>query len=346
MSRIKKTGLRLAAAAALLAPCLAGMAATPYPNTSFFGVDFDRGAAWYRHCMRVEKLAPPRPAPRAPTPKCSAQDLYDDAQAKPAASAAEWREVRECASATANDSVLMMLYANGYGVPRNPDLAIRYACGLENVALAEMESRVEHLAEGAGDKPFDFCDDITSGLSGATCADIQESRQRRLREAELDRYAATLAPAARPAFAALRTAAEKFARTSEDKESDMQGTAAVGLATGLGGKRRAEFLGDVRSLQAGTFARGDGERLRELDSELNRVYRAVLGKPSAQEGEPERIGNLTITREDVRATERTWVAYRNAWLAFLKAGAIRADANAVNAMLTSRRIGQLSRISH
>jgi hypothetical protein len=50
--------------------------------------------------------------------------------------------VRACALATNNNAVLMMLYANGYGVARDTDRAIHHACILDFIAKSEMEHRI------------------------------------------------------------------------------------------------------------------------------------------------------------------------------------------------------------
>lgn len=99
------------------------LAAARYPNTSNFGVPFSEDEPWYQQCIRVEKLkAPPMPAVSEP---CDASDLYYTKRSQ-AATQAEWSKVRACAITRADNSVLMMLYANGFGVRRDTDMAIHY----------------------------------------------------------------------------------------------------------------------------------------------------------------------------------------------------------------------------
>ncbi|MDB4989779.1 MAG: hypothetical protein JWN04_4957 [Myxococcaceae bacterium] len=65
------------------------------------------------------------------------------------------------------DAILMMLYANGRGVSRNLELAIKLACNGDG-AEDEINERVqalETLASGPRKEPFDFCDDAESGLT-------------------------------------------------------------------------------------------------------------------------------------------------------------------------------------
>lgn len=68
-----------------------------------------------------------------------------------------------------------MIYANGSGVPRNADLALKFACEIEDEASAEQEARINHLlllrqmSDLPVAPPFDLCDNITSGFMGAYC---------------------------------------------------------------------------------------------------------------------------------------------------------------------------------
>jgi uncharacterized protein YecT (DUF1311 family) len=306
------------------------------------------GDAWYQRCLAVKQAKPPAselPA-RPPAGKCNPIDLYYDARAKDAPRAADWGRVRECAFATHNETVLMMLYANGYGVRQDLALATRYACSLDQVAPAEMESRVAHLQQpSTSGKTFDFCDDITSGVSGAVCASMQERQRERGTTARLDRFAAALPPSAKAAFARLRKAQAMFAEASEGNENDMHGTGAAGFAIEARGRINAEFAHDVSAVAARrepTYGAGDHAR---LDAELNQAYRHIMELPSKQDGSPERIGDSTMTRDGVRATQRAWLKYRDAWAEFLLAAGNPLDPVSFKALLTERRTKQLAEVA-
>lgn len=340
---------RRAGFAVLLAGGLGAHAApagvVPYPNTSGFGVDFDSSEDWHRQCMRVAHPSPlPATASAGRTQACKA-DLYYLTRDRAATSPAEWRQVRECALADGDDAVLMMLYANGYGLARDTDRAIYHACRLDT-AKAEMEARVDHLASAGAaldDQPFDLCDHITSGRMGAVCAAIGERRDERVRRARLDRFAAALPAAAREPFARLRQAAAVFARKSAN-ETDMTGTGGAGFALRQAGRRDEEFMETLFGAASGKIGRASAAQLARLDRQLKLQYRRVLATPSAQADQPERIGYSTVTRNDVRATEQAWLAYRKAWAAYLAAARSPADLASVRAQLTRQRIAQLKRL--
>jgi hypothetical protein len=341
--------LRSAALAAfLLWACNAGAAqADPpsYPNTEGFGVPFEQGEDWHRHCTRAARLAPP-PAPVKPgTLRCDATSLYYLKRDRASTSPAEWRQVRACAEANGDDAVLMMLHANGYGTPRDLDRAIYHACKLDT-AKAEMEGRVAYLASPAAvaeTHPFDLCDHITSGRMGGVCGAIEEERADRIRGARLERFAASLRAPARQPFARLRQAAEAFARKSAD-EVDRSGTGAAGFTIRHAGRRDEEFMETLLKAASGKLPRASADELAQLGRQLHVQYQRVMGIASEQEHHPERIGYSTVERGAVRSTERVWLAYRAAWRPFLAAAGLRSDPISVEAMLTRQRIAQLKRI--
>lgn len=341
---------RLATAAITLVTCLcaagAARAADDYPNTSGFGVPFSADEAWYRQCKRVEKRAAPDPAPaRADIAKCDAGDLYYARLNQADTSQAEWNAVRACATAHADNAVLAMLFANGLGVPRDADTALHYACAMEHVAKAEMVSRVAHLAAPAGTEVrrstrFDQCDDITSGYMGSVCAAIREDVDGRVRTARLERLAATLPAPSRAAFARLRAAAERYVGAA-DGEVDMQGTAAPALALEHQGKLREQFMQAALDAAAGRLPPASGPDHEKRDAELNALYKNVMALPSTQDGWPDRIGSSTIEHASVRATERLWLAYRDAFAAFAATLPSGPDTLAARTLLTGQRAAQL-----
>ena len=343
--------LRRAVLAALLLATLGAHAAAPavaYPNTSNFGVPFHEDEDWYRQCMRVAERAPSAAWSAAPTPAGERTDAtirYYQKRDQATTTVAEWRVVRDQALALGDDAVLMMLYANGYGVARDADRALYHACRL-NTAKAEMEGRVAYLASSAAaadGQAFDLCDHITSGRMGGVCAAIDADRNDRLRARRLDRFAASLPAAARAPFARLRQAADAFARKSAD-EVDMTGTGAAGVAFRHAGQRDKEFVDTLFKAASGRLARANAAQLARLDRQLNVEYRNVLASQSADENHPERTAYSTVTRDDVRSTERAWLAYRDAWTAYLAAARPRGDLVSVQAELTRQRIAQLERL--
>lgn len=325
--------------ATLLACILMPATAAPYPNTGSFGVPFSKDEDWYRQCLRVENQSAPAPAATPPA-DCDASDLYYRKRGQAVTSQAEWDGVRASAVAHGDHAILMMLYANGFGVPRNADIAIRHACQVD-AAKAEMAGRIAHLAAGVpANAVFDQCDDITSGRMGAVCASLRQAQDQRVRGARLERLAATLPAPARAAFQRLQAAAARYAAAA-GAETDMQGTAAPSFAIAREERMREQFMQAVLDAAAGRLPAASSQDAAARDRELNDVYRTLMAAPSPQQDWPDRLGDTTIERKDVRAAERAWIAYRDAFAAFAAQLQAGADANAVNALLTRQRIAAL-----
>ena len=324
------------AAMALTASAMV-LAADPYPNTSTFGVPFAHDEDWYKQCKRVEKLLPAPSAVKAP-PGCNAIDLYDRKRSQASTSQAEWDQVRACALAKNDNDVLMMLYANGYGVPRDMDRAIHHACIVDFASKGEMEARIEHLASGP--KPgqyIDVCDDIQSGRMGAVCTARREAQDRRLRDTRMERAARTLPATSRSAFTKLRQAAERYASEAGSAETDMQGTAAADFALQNQASLREQALQAMLDTIAGKLPPASAEDFAQWDRQLNDAYGKVMAIPSIQDGHPDRIGDSTIEHSAVRKDQRLWLAYRDAFLAFGASLPSGPGADAIRTLLTSQR---------
>jgi uncharacterized protein YecT (DUF1311 family) len=341
---------RLALAGFLLAPSAATLADGPYPHTANFGVPFSTDEDWYRQCMRVEHLAPPlTPIAHKTISDSKATELYYIKRSQAQTSAAEWRQLRDAAIASGDSAVLMMLYANGYGVERDTDMAIRYACSLDFIAKAEMEGRIAHLAALAAEppraaKPFDLCDEVTSGVMGAVCVELRETQDKRVRQARLDRLARKLAPASRDAFATLRAAAERYADAGAI-EVDAQGTLAAAFATQRQARLREQFMQAALDAVDGKLPTMSAEQFAEADRDLNARYQTLMTTPSAQPGHPDWIGASTVSHEDLRKVERLWLAYRDAFAAFGATLESAPDRNAIGATLTSQRSALLANLA-
>ena len=208
-----------------------------------------------------------------------------------------------------------------------------------------MAHRIEHLAAFSRDNvPFDQCDDITSGHMGTICAAIRERQGERVRGARLDRIARALPPTSRIAFAKLRAAAERYA-TEATGEVDMQGTAAPALSMAHGGRLQEEFMQAALDTGSGKLPSTSPAEYARRDAELNALYNDVMGAPTARENWPDNIGDSTITHTAVRKTERRWLAYRNAFVAYVATLPSVSDPVAVKALLTRQRIAGLVKVA-
>lgn len=218
--------------------------------------------------------------------------------------------------------VLMMIYANGRGVPRDLGLARKFACAMWS-APAELSGRLAHLrqlaeANDAG-SPLDVCDDITSGVMGGFCAGREERRASVGRTAALSALQANWSAEQREAFRALRRAADGYFKASTNNEVDLSGTLRGAFMTEHEAALEGELLSMLRDFEAGRLPQGDAASYAADDRALNAVYVQVMKAavhPAGQAWGP--FG--TIEPAGIRTAEIAWLRYRDAWAAF---GAIR-----------------------
>lgn len=251
----------------------------------------------------------------------------------------DWQTVYRCAKQERDDAVLMMLYANGYGVRRDIDRAIAHACRVDG-AVAETTPRIEHLQRikaGQEKGPFDLCDDVTSGMMTGFCATVAEAAAGMERNDALVRLAARFTPGQRKQFAALRHATDAFAQASE-AETDMSGTGRLAMVVEARATVQDGLLADLRAAEGGKLPAGTEVAFTAADKALNDTYRKVMALSTSGEG---RIGYTTVTKDGIRTTQRSWIAYRDAWSAFAQARYPSVPAAAWKNRLTERRTAQL-----
>lgn len=346
ISNITTQGIRyaLAVLAIVAAGGTPGAATIPYPNITSVPDDHPQQEKWYQLCLQVRAENPP-PADQDLPPKaeqlkgCSATDLYYDAWHADSKLLPNWRQVRQCAFATKDFGVLMMLYANGEGVHQNLKLATRYACSLDS-AVAEMEGRVKHLNERSGNRVrahFDQCDDITSGYMQGICAAIQERQQEKLRETQLAAIVKNWHPAEQLALQVAKEKLRDFVNLRAEDETDLSGTARAALQIEAQSEEYDQFLHDIKRLGHCRPPQRTVAAAGTSDQQLQRLLQVVTNPQRQYDVE---LG--TIEPNGIQRTQQAWQAYRDAWRRLVVTKCPDADARPWLATLAARRLAQLS----
>jgi uncharacterized protein YecT (DUF1311 family) len=320
-----------------------GFAAVMYPGAAVGAKE--KNADWYRQCLRVKSLKlPASDLPRASDPAhCDAADLYYDTRNMDAPSDSDWQKVRECAIRTNASDVLMMLYANGAGVSTNLALATRYACSLDS-APAEMKARVTHLQRRArGEDPgsFDLCDDISSGTMHGYCAAVRERQRDRQRAEQLSVVAKTWTGKQQLGFEMVVKAAHYFAQHRADYETDLGSKSKRVLQLEATAAELDQFTRDIQDFESGKLPQFSEAEFRVLDDKMNEVYRQFMGTRVTAASY---LG--TIRKSGVEKTQHAWLAYRDAMELFASTKYPSAPASGLRALLTSRRLTQLTELQN
>jgi uncharacterized protein YecT (DUF1311 family) len=311
-------------------------------------------------CRQVSKLVPPKTdwpdaAQARELAKCDSEALYYGIgmQADPV-------KARQCALLEARrgqvgdggfhgDALLMTVYANGHGAARNLELATAMACRVEG-APAEVDGRVKHLNQllktGWQGDDFSFCDDITSGLAEGQCAAHRASMADVTREHRFDAMAQSWTPAQKKAFSMLRGAADAYVRASSGNEVDMTGTARGARSIAAGQRLNDEFADVLAALQAGKPLTAGDVSFRQADEQLNEIYGRVMliqtpDSDRLPSDPPDVLPDTSVSKSGIRETQRTWLRYRDAWVAFAAARFPKVDADMLKTRLTLQRTDDL-----
>lgn len=335
-----RTGRALTVLAVLAFAAPTKATATNWADTTQDAAD-DPAFAGSKAICRAHKATPIPSPPAGPAAAkgCSSERLAE-AIATTQDGDAAWRcavAEREADSSNedlfAGTAMLMTLFANGRGAPRDLDAAIALACTLDG-APAEMDGRVNHLAalqaSGPGPTAFSPCDDVTSGAGQGACAAHDSAIAARARNAAFAAIAAGLDPAGKASLARLQSAMEAFAVARGENEIDLSGTARLVFQLEAEDAVRDDLLQILKPLPGG---RPKALDTAAVDKALNAAYAAVMATQDPQWGTP--------TKDGIRETERKWLAYRDALRLHMAAVAGAGQADAAVAALTARRAGQL-----
>lgn len=295
---------------------------------------------------RLEAQAQSETSPA--TPGCDEQQLYYGFGQPPAYNEALLCAYRHRASRDHNflngAGTLTMLYANGDAVPRNYELAIRFACesaheGGQNIDMRL--GRLEALRDGklpSGTR-FDLCDEQMSGVMGSYCehitqklADVSRTRKLAQLETRLPIRARTMLPALEAEESSFEKARAKGEYTA------CCGSGAAGFQELDQGQLREQFV-----INLGRFASGSLPRATPADRvKAEQMLRAALAdsqgftpRPTASSMEP--------TPETLATTERAWEQLFAAWMRFVPIAYPNLALNTAATELLRLRIHQLKK---
>ncbi len=351
MTRARITAFAIAAAA------LAGTAyaADKAWNWGTVQDEFSNDASFAQSKAVCRKLGAPvipaadrlSPAQAAALKDCDAEALYYGQ-----GTARDIVKARQCAILSAqgaNDddnffsgkAILMQIYANGLGVPKNLTLATQLACSIES-APAENDGRVMHLQSlmtKPESKPFDLCDDITSGYAGGQCTARDSIATAASRDKAIAAVAARFPATSKPAFADLRKAMDAFAKAHGEGEIDLSGTLRGAFVIEAEDREADQFLQDLTRLADNKWPKGDHAGAAAQDTRLNSDYKSAMSACTAA-----KTNMSTVKADDVRAAQRVWLTYRDAWVHFAATAAPSVPADAVTERITRLRALQLEKL--
>src|SRR5690242_7026849 len=215
----------------------------------------------------------PSPEERPELAACNSYDLYfgfgvpvDSAKARKCAFIERERGQKRPDLVFGGAGLLAMIYANGKGVPRSFDLALKFACEVDG-APAENARRIAHLLqlqqENWAGENFNLCDAATSGFMQGWCAKLWEDLVQVKRVKKLDAMTQSWTPEEQRAFKELQSAANAFFESSARNEVDLSGTGRAAFQIEARACLRDAFLEALNRFERGQFPKykpGDTEK--------------------------------------------------------------------------------------
>ncbi len=260
---------------------------------------------------------------------CEAQDFYYGIGRDK-----DFNKARHCAFINQDSKVLMMIYANGFGVPQNTDFAIRFACEMGG-SSSEISGRIHHLQDvkrSQNKEPnFDYCDDITSGLMQGWCARKDERILADKRSKDLRSLISSWTPSEQKAFETLQAASDKFTNDRSRNEIDLSGSARSAFVIAEEGIQKEDFFQSLMALEQGKAKKYSKSDFQNEDKKLNELYKKIMAKEvnSYEWG--------SVDKDSIKKTQLTWIKYRDAWMEFAKLKYPKYGSNSIGAWFTKKR---------
>jgi hypothetical protein len=231
--------------------------------------------------------------------------------------------------------LLMMVYANGAGAPRDLDLALRLACVMPSTG-PEREDRVRDLAAmRAGYEkapPYDWCDAVTSSRGFALCGDRTLREQVLQRHARISALSAHWTPQQGRAFEALERSRETFIEAFAGELEPTGFSWPWVWRNEARGRIEADFMALLEDLEQGRPLGLSAEEARAAEAQRVEAYRR-----KALDLAEARADGARARPDALRESEAAWRAYRNAWLTFAKLRRPTMSAEAVSGRLARQR---------
>jgi hypothetical protein len=297
-------------------------------------------------CASVEQVAlPAEDRPTAAEEKslanCASVDAYygfgqpaDPVKARKCAYAEMDRGVK---GALSGKAILTMVYANGKGVARNYDVALKLSCTIGD-APGDAAGRIHQIdrmkKNNVSGYNFSICDHSSGRDLYEQCAILQERFDKIERDQQLEKLTSAWSTRDKKAFHALWSEAQIFFKVQASNAVNLEGTFEVQ-------EESAQITRMVSMLEQ--FERG--ELPSHSADELQRAQAAeTAAYTRTQSGSVSRWG--TVTRESVKKSEDEWLRYHDAWISFGKQKYPRVTEQSWRTWLNQERAASLNRLLH
>jgi uncharacterized protein YecT (DUF1311 family) len=299
--------------------------------------------------LRIPIVQPNNESDRKFLESCDPADLYYGVMGTP-----DYAAARRCAlyklqtyhlSSNEEEDIFptataAMIYENGQGVPRNPDLALHLFCTYEkpNPQVGYVD---QFLAARSTANPnaFDFCALDNEKIVMAVCASMQYHREDNRRLAALRSLMVNWSPAALSSYAAMAKVHDAYVGAATDEAVEACITGTLGEEMEYDDELAKEFEADIT-----TFAQGNPPNFSHADyiaadRDLNAEYKSKMSALQAKANDS--CGKIPVS---LQTGERAWIRYRDAWVKFAQVQWPRVSADSWLTFLARERTAHVKAV--
>ncbi|MDD3183273.1 MAG: DUF1311 domain-containing protein, partial [Alphaproteobacteria bacterium] len=192
------------------------------------------------------------------------------------------------------------------------------------------------LEETTHDKDYcagkvDLCDDVTSGFMMGFCAAIESDVKEDQRQTQTARMISAWPFEQQTAFTKLNEVAQNYFNAHASEEMDLSGSGRAAFEIEEENVMKVKFMDAIKTFESGKVPSSSSEDFVNADRELNLVYAAAIKKADPQ------ADSVLPSKDGLRKTQRLWLAYRDAWVAFAVLRYPHVSADSLKTVLTRER---------
>jgi len=326
----------------------------------------DPSASAAKICASVENLRVPTVTPESPADAswlkgCSEDDLYFGASPH---QDVDYLGARRCAlyawnvkhSSAPGDlsssgdvydfspQTLIMIFANGDGVPRNLDLATHIACQeafpLQNPQsdyeseLIQVILKLAQMKSATSPPRFDYCSggpQLSDWPEKLVCEGIETRLARKKRETHFAELVAPWTGEQKDAFTKARAAFSQYEEHEEGAENSCPVPVEI-CTMDINDRLETEFAANIDRFEQGKLPAFTHHQYGDANYALNAFYQQLLTATYRSHG------NLMFR---IRDAERAWLAYRDAFVEFARLRWPSISGDSWLTFLTNERMKQL-----
>ncbi len=265
--------------------------------------------------------------------------------------ALDYDKGRRCCLVKDYNRELALIFANGWGVPRDYDAAIYFLCRAEEVAPAEqwgMLGHVQEMRKQAQPKDLDYCEWVTSGHGSTWCQGLEMDRRAPEWDRRVETVSRSLPAEARPALKTLRKAADTFAEADGSLSALGNYGGTIYPSQVLAGQQdqTEAFLATLEKYTRNRAPAATSADFERTDQALNAAYQKQMTQVNSDDKEFDRN---TAGQDSLRDAQRAWIPYRDAWKSLYRlrwqgAAAPEALDREIATALTTTRAEELSKL--